>query len=332
MTTLVASTTGNSEALGINHLGVVVGRDEAAQPFVWEPHQPNGTVGTITRLPLLPTGGAPGEGTAMAINKHGVIAGRSDAMTAGGLVTRGAVWIPGSVLDIGTLMPDPLNPGAFLGNSRAIDINDAGLVVGASDTAFGVEHAILFDPSTGRMSDLGALIPLGASRATSLNSVGDIVGVSDALDASGNPVERAFLLPGAAAMIDLGTLVPDPSMPGSFLENSGAFGINDNDAIVGTSDAGGGLSAAVRFPNPPAPTSFLPQHSDGFDVGPADQVVGTFGANLDRAFVFHSSVGFVDLSAITGRTVTSATGVNAVGQVAAVEDVGGVAVAILITP
>jgi probable HAF family extracellular repeat protein len=293
-------------------------------------------VGTSTQLSTLPTGALSGEATAVAVNAGGDIVGVSDALDAGGtLVKRAAVWTGIAPAELGTLIPDPANPGSFLGNSRAIDINDNGLVVGASDTAVGVEHAFLFDPSVGSMTDLGTLVGSGGeSRATSINNNGDIVGVSDSVDQAGNVVERAFLIPVGAAMIDLGTLIPDPANPGFFLENSGAFGINDNGVIIGTSDAGGGtgLTGATQFFNPPSPISLLPTHSDGFDVGPANHVVGTFGANLDQGFVLHSSTGLVDLTVLTGTTIVDATGVNRFGQVTAVASIGGTNVGVLITP
>ena len=76
----------------------------------------------------------------------------------------------------------------------------------------------------------------------------------------------------------------------------------------------------------------LPTHSDGFDVGPANHVVGTFGANLDQGFVLHSSTGLVDLTVLTGTTIVDATGVNRFGQVTAVASIGGTNVGVLITP
>lgn len=336
LTTLVSAiVTGISEANGINDSGVVVGQEDTVFPFIWQPQQPNGTVGTSTQLPILPTGATAGEATAMAVNAGGDVVGVSDALDAGGtLVKRAVLWQGGNAIELGTLVPDPGNPGFFLGNSQAIDINDNGLIVGASQTATGNTSAFLFDPTVGSMTDLGALIAGGESRATSINNNGDIVGVSAAVDQSGNDVERAFLIPAGAAMIDLGTLVPDPANPGFFLENSEGFGINDNRVIVGTSDAGGGtgLTGATQFNNPPPPISLLPMHSSGFDVGPANHVVGAFGANLDMGFVLHSSTGLVDLTALTGTTITSATGVNQAGQVSAVASIGGVGVAVLITP
>ncbi|PAZ11145.1 hypothetical protein CLM62_36910 [Streptomyces sp. SA15] len=139
-----APVTGLSEANGINNAGVVVGQDDTVFPFVWRPAQPNGPTGTPTRLPILPTGSGPSTATAFAINNNDQIVGFSDALDANGTpVERAVLWTAGAVQDLGTLIPDPANPGSFLGSSRAIDINDVGQIVGKSDTALGVEHAFL---------------------------------------------------------------------------------------------------------------------------------------------------------------------------------------------
>jgi probable HAF family extracellular repeat protein len=345
VTTLVSAPfTGASDANGINDAGEVVGQEDVTFPFVWQPTTPNGTTGTATRLPILPTGANPGTATAFAINNSGVIAGTSDALDASGnLVTRAVRWTGGAIQELGTLMPDPFNPGAFLGSSRALDINDLGQIVGASDTVLGVEHAFLFDPTLGFMGDLGALSPPVpvASRATSINNNGEIVGVSGSFDPNGTPVERAFLLlPGNPLLIDLGSLIPDPNTPGGFLGNSSAFGINDHFRIIGTSDVAGvgpgglQLTGSVAFNSGGAPTPLLPVHSNGYDVGPTNRVVGSFDSP-GRGFVFHASTGMVDLTvmvATSGMAITLGTGVNTAGQITAMADVAGSPVGVLITP
>lgn len=345
VTTLVsAPMTGNSEANGINDAGEVVGQEDLTFPFIWKPTSPNATTGSAIHLPVLFAGANPVTATAFAINTQGDICGTSDTVdSAGSLVTHAVRWINGAIQDLGTLMPDPLNPGAFLGSSGAIDINDSGQVVGWSETIFGVRHAFLFDPGLGFMRDLGALgLPAPQdSRATSINNNGEIVGVSGTTDPNGNPVEHAFLLlPNNPLMIDLATLIPDPNTPGGFLGNSGAYGINDHFRIIGTSDANGAgpggmqLNAAVTFNNGGAPTSFLPVHSEGYDVGPGNHIVGTYSAP-SRGFTFHVTTGLVDLTTLVatpGMDIFAATGINSAGQVTAWATVGGNATGILITP
>ncbi|NUL02541.1 DUF3466 family protein [Streptomyces lunaelactis] len=345
VTSLVAApVTGNSDANGLNGAGVVVGTEDDMFPFLWTPQQPNGATGSATRLPVLFTGSAPGSGEAMSVNANGDACGMSEGLDANGnSVQRAVRWSGGVVQDLGTLIPDPFNPGNFLGNSRAVDINDAGQVVGSSDTAGGSTHAFLFDPALGIMRDLGSLIvgPPDQSRATSINNNGDIVGVSAALDPSGGQVERAFLLPaGSQSMTDLGTLIPDPANPGGFLGNSNAFGINDSATIIGTSEttgttpSGAPLTGVTRFFSAGSPVPLLPVHSDGFDVGPNNEVVGGFDMPT-RGFSFHSSTGMVDLTTLastSGMQITFGNSVNASGQITASAEVSGSSVGVLITP
>ena len=158
---------------------------------------------------LTSTGLADTNCRATAVNNGGVVVGESDAIDGqGGDVRRAFRWDPTVspvAEDLGTLLPDPSNPGTFLGNSGARGINNNGWVVGFSDSPSGNRHACLWlpapDPSTGRtIIDLGTLIPdpnalatfLGASEANAVNDDGIIVGVSDALDSNGQPVRRGF--------------------------------------------------------------------------------------------------------------------------------------------
>jgi len=74
----------------------------------------------------------------------------------------------------------------------------------------------------------------------------------------------------------------------------------------------------------------LPASSEGFDVGPTGEVVGSSGAG---GFVLNGAV--VDLNTlvtIAGMTVDYANSINAASQIAASATVGGVSVGILITP
>lgn len=132
-------------------------------------------------------------------------------------------------------------------------------------------------------------------------------------------------------MIDLGTLVPDPNNPGQFLENSAAYGINDAGRIVGSSDDGSGTRAATDFFNGFAPSALLSDESEGFDVGPTNEAVGSFGSP-SVGFVLNGGV--VDLNTLvaTGGTIEFASGINAAGQIVASANIGGDSLGILITP
>ena len=143
----------------------------------------------------------------------------------------------GFAADLGTLPPLPSRTTA---HSVALAINDAGAVVGESDTyVFGqlnplvphfARHAFVYE--NGVMADLGSLgpvctpLPNGVERcfdqstATDVNNAGEVVGVSTAPTGQ----EHAFLKT-AVALKDLGTL------GGS---GSWAYGINDSSQIVGT--------------------------------------------------------------------------------------------------
>jgi probable HAF family extracellular repeat protein len=80
---------------------------------------------------------------------------------------RAFVYRPGTGMqEIGTL------PGGRISSATAI--NDAGLVVGASETEKRRWHAFAWDGK--RMLDLGAMIGQGDSYATAVNAAGHVVG------------------------------------------------------------------------------------------------------------------------------------------------------------
>lgn len=124
-----------------------------------------------------------------------------------------------NITDIGTL------GGSF---SQALDINDAGQVVGAAASSSGSTRAFLY--SGGSMADLGTL---GGSSATAygINNLGQIVGGSS----TANATSHAFLY-NNGGMSDLGVLGGDTST---------AYAINDHGAVVGQS--------SLRPFNPQAP-------------------------------------------------------------------------------
>jgi probable HAF family extracellular repeat protein len=346
VTVLTPNPVVTGEAFGINDSGVVVGQDDTSA-FAWQPNQPNGTTGSLQRLPMLPVPPAtPQEATAVAVNTGGDVVGFCEGVDANGsAVVRAVLWQSGQIRELGTLIPDPFHPGAFLGDSRALDVNDNGLVVGVSDSVVSVEHAMLVDPNVPVPRDLGSLIPFTSlpgtrdpSTANGINNGGDIVGVAAAFDSQGNVVDHAFLLSsGALLMTDLGTAQP---LAGGAGLNSQAFGINDSTVVVGVSETGatlpggGPLQAAVAFSVPPPPVNLLPVHAQALEVGPGGEVVGTFN-DPPLGFLLPPGGGLVDLNANLGTPgvqILKANAINAVGQIAGRAQIGTDFVAVLLTP
>ena len=121
--------------------------------------------------------------------------------------------------------------------SPAYGINDAGQVVGYSDTAAGAQHAFITGPNGVGMTDLGTLGG-GYSYAYGINDAGQVVGYSDT--AAG--ARHAFITgPNGVGMTDLGTLGGGYSF---------AYGINDAGQVVGYSNtAAGAQHAFITGPN-----------------------------------------------------------------------------------
>jgi probable HAF family extracellular repeat protein len=114
--------------------------------------------------------------------------------------------------------------------SYAMDINDAGQIVGHSRTAAGYLHAFLY--SDGVTIDLGTLGG-GSSYAYGINDTGDVVGYSWSVDGS----TRAFLYSNGVLQ-DLNRLVEADGW-----KLSEAYGINSSGQIVGAGLFNGQLRA-----------------------------------------------------------------------------------------
>ena len=179
-----------------------------ADPFLWD---------NVTMLDLGTLGGTCG--IPSAINARGQVVGQSDM--AGELTFHPFLWTkPGPMQDLGTLGGD---------NGLTTWINDDGAIVGDADRPGSQQHdAVLW--SDGMMIDLGVLAGDSCSKAYYVNSRVQIVGTSENQTLCDIPTgEHAFLWENGGPMVDLNSLVP----PGSSLELTFAFAINDHGEIVG---------------------------------------------------------------------------------------------------
>jgi probable HAF family extracellular repeat protein len=196
----------NSEAVAINDLDQVVGwsmrRDGKQRPVLW-------ARGRMRDLGSL--GGS--FAVATSINQAGQVVGNSTLKGDPPRdpdetdISHAFLWHNGTMIDLGTL------GGA---SSGATDINDAGIVVGWSDTKAGRTHACLW--RNGVIRDLGALDG-NSSGAAAINRRNQIVGHST-VGSEGH----AFLWQ-QGVLTDLGTLGGDTY--------SSAYDINAAGQVVG---------------------------------------------------------------------------------------------------
>lgn len=166
---------------------------------------------TLYHLTDLGTLGGP-DSWADAINASGTVVGGSATLPAGSPAMAYA-YAGGAMSGLGTLG----------GLSLAMDINNAGVVVGRSDLAGGgsISRAFRWDQTQG-MVDLGTLGGAQAG-ATGIDSTGNIVGWSVT---TGGQAHAAYRPATSGPWRDLGTLGGHYSV---------ALGINDSGQIVGIS-------------------------------------------------------------------------------------------------
>jgi len=232
----------------LNDTGIVVGDVQIDVPAYWQ----NGSVVTLTPY----QGYTAGDTT--AVNDSGEIAGfllngflpsatvwingsptilSSDISTATAINASGevggwdqlghdtaAIWLNGKETVLGLL------PGDLFSSVRAI--NNAGVVVGASDNLTTISHAFIW--TGGTMTQLPGLSSSGWTQAAAINNQGIVAGTSSAADGTAHAVIWVN-----DALIDLNSYLPANS--GWVL--SSATGINDHDQIVGTGTYNGTQTA-----------------------------------------------------------------------------------------
>ena len=230
----------NSQALGANNLGQVVGVAETANQdencvapqvldyagVIWTPLR--------NRIEALPPYPGDTSSAAIGINDRGQAVGASGACApvSASIGVHALLWENGRFTYLGTL-------GGQLSNV-AYAINNGGQVVGVSDLPGEVTaHAFIWQ--NGNMTDLGTLPGDFFSVAFSINNKGQVIGES--CDINFNC--RAFLWQNGT-MSDLNTLIP----LNSSLYLLSANDLNDDGEIVGQAidEASGTAPAFLVIP------------------------------------------------------------------------------------
>ncbi|MBE9036723.1 DUF3466 family protein [aff. Roholtiella sp. LEGE 12411] len=219
----------SSVANDINDMGQVVGQSGSSKgdrAFVWSKSSGMTNLGTLG-----------GSSVATGINNAGQVVGSSNL----GLTddsppptSRAFLWSKSTGLtNLGTL-------GSYgeYNYSQALDINDAGQVVGitsASDTATndaGIASAFVWT-SSGGMTSLNTILgDKGSSAASAINNVGDIAG--SIYDYTGPFISSAFVLKSNGDdVIDLGSTIPVPGTDVNLYTGIAANDINDAGQVIG---------------------------------------------------------------------------------------------------
>jgi probable HAF family extracellular repeat protein len=177
---------------------------------------------SMVPLSILPGASAELNAGAVAINDVGQIVGYSPSAGGG---QHAVLWsAEGVIQDLGTL-------GGT--NSKAIDINASGQVIGSSQIAGdAATHFFLGSSGTG-MQDLNTLLG-PVTDVVEINDAGQIIGTYTATGG----VSHAFLYTPGSGLLDLGTLGGTMSAP---------TGLNENGQVVGSSTTSGGATHAFLW-------------------------------------------------------------------------------------
>jgi len=220
-----------AEAHAINDGNLIVGIAQPECDDVCWPTHPVAWHGRTATLLALPQGSL--SGRTYAVNRHGRIVGRytlPDSFTE-----HAAMWHGGRLRDLGTLGS---RKNRDWQDSTATAVNDAGTIVGFSDTDSFQMHAARWD-ADGQVHDLGGLAGLIESQAWSINSSGLVVGNSMQWHGSDR-------LTHAVAWVDGSVVDLDPQAPADV--RSTATQVNDQGAIVGYKLKPNGSVAALYWP------------------------------------------------------------------------------------
>ena len=274
---------GNFTPLAINSLGEVVGVTSDANTGYSTALLYNN--GKLTDLGSL--GGT--YNSANGINDSGQIVGQSESADG---ALHSFLYENGEMKDLGTF-------GGI--SSTVYGINNSGQIVGCYDTADGGMHAILYDH--GAITDLGNLGG-NMTGASVINSTGVIAGVGTT-----NQGDRHAFVYEKGNIIDLG-------ISGTSVYTTG---INDTGQVVGdwwTQDAGGHVFLYEN--GNVVDIDSLPEGTFADDINNNGEIVGYGRGNI--AFIYSNGTmsTLSDLIDQPGITLTYASKINDVGQIAAI--------------
>lgn len=206
-------------AFAINDSGTAVG----AADFVGGPNNAAAlwTAAGSQPLPLLPGDDV---GFALGVNASGTAVGTSTDLVTVGQFTQifdhPVVWSQGAVVDVRSLVTG----GAPLELLTAIDIDDAGRIIGQGRTAGGVGRGYLLD--NGTLIDIGDLGgPFTGTEVQAIGEDGSVVGASTAATSFPHAVRWQ-----AGVLVDLHDFA---QMPGRV---SHAYDVNSRGVVCGSGD------------------------------------------------------------------------------------------------
>lgn len=226
------------------------------------------------------------------INNLGQVVGVIGSGTGAAGISQAAFWNGG----ITTIL------GSVGGQYAAHGINDAGQIVGYTFyPANSNNQAILWNGNTPTI--LGA-----QSFASAINNTGQVVGFSN----------------GQATLWNSSSSITLDNPSGAY--DSQAYGINNNDQVVGYSYYNSGYQATLWNGSTPTKLGTLGgTHSGAFDINDAGQIVGFSDTvtNISHATLWNMQNGIavaLDLNSLInpalGFTLTSAQSINNTGQIA----------------
>jgi len=294
----------SSYSLALNDQGAVVGYSSGPElenhAFLWTVAKGMQDLGTLV---------GDYSSVAIAVNNAGEVVGGSE----GNGLTRAFYWTATSgIQDLGVGI-----------NTFAQGINNSGEIVGYN----GDSHAFVWTAATGAQ-DLGTLGGT-ISSASGINDSGEVVGYSNLLNYDG---DHAFLWTKSGGMMDIHTLGDG--------ENSIAYGINASGQVSGSAGTLQGSQSSALLWTPSRGMQILgaASPSEALGINTSGEIVGDIVRRRNTWIAFlWTAKGHVQnlndlIPANSGWILTTAIGVNGVGQISATGMINGQSHAALLTP